>query len=43
MNLANKRILAIIKATYPGMQVRITNGHHSPSKLLSVDRAEGDE
>ena len=37
MNLANKRILAIIKAVYPGMQVKIVNGHHSPSKLLSVE------
>ncbi|HAO64634.1 TPA: hypothetical protein DCQ44_01485 [Candidatus Taylorbacteria bacterium] len=38
-NLANKRILEIIAKQYNVLpkQVRIINGHHSPSKLLSVD------
>jgi len=36
-NMANERILEIIKNMYPGVLVRIINGHHSPSKLISVD------
>jgi uncharacterized protein YggU (UPF0235/DUF167 family) len=36
-NLANKRILEIIKAEFPGKEVKIISGHHSPSKLLAVD------
>lgn len=38
-NMANKRILEIIAAQYrvKPAQVRIVSGHHSPSKLLSVD------
>ena len=38
-NMANKRIVEIIAREYkikPGL-VRIVSGHHSPSKLLSVD------
>lgn len=36
-NLANKRLIEIIKNLNPGAVVRIINGHHSPSKLVSVD------
>jgi len=36
-NLANKRILEIVRRMHPGAQVRIINGHHSPSKLVSID------
>jgi uncharacterized protein YggU (UPF0235/DUF167 family) len=38
-NLANRRILEIIAREYHvrSAQVRIVSGHHSPSKLLSVD------
>jgi len=38
-NLANTRIIELIAKEYKVTpnQVRITNGHHSPSKLLSVD------
>ena len=38
-NMANKRILEIIAREYGvrPAQVRIVSGHHSPSKLLSVD------
>ena len=38
-NMANKRILELIAREYKikPAQVRITSGHHSPSKLLSVD------
>jgi len=38
-NRANARVIALIAAHFnvaPG-KVRIVNGHHSPSKLLSVD------
>lgn len=36
-NLANKRVLEILREKYPGRDVRIVNGHHSPSKLISID------
>ena len=38
-NMANKRILEIIAREYHVREadVRIVSGHHSPSKLLSVD------
>ena len=36
-NMANARILEIIRANYPSKQVKIISGHHSPSKLLTVD------
>jgi uncharacterized protein YggU (UPF0235/DUF167 family) len=38
-NLANSRIIEIIAAHFavPPKSVRIINGHHSPSKILSVD------
>jgi uncharacterized protein YggU (UPF0235/DUF167 family) len=38
-NMANKRILEIVAREYKinPAQVRIISGHHSPSKLLSVD------
>lgn len=37
MGLANGRILEIISDIYKTKKVRIISGHHSPSKLLSVD------
>ena len=39
-NLANRRVVAIVAElfTVPTGKVRILNGHHSPSKLLSVDK-----
>lgn len=36
-NMANERILEIVRGLFPGKSVRIINGHHSPSKLLSID------
>jgi uncharacterized protein YggU (UPF0235/DUF167 family) len=38
-NLANRRIIAIIAEHFnvSSGKVKIINGHHSPSKLLSVD------
>lgn len=35
-NLANKRILEIVREIYPG-SVKIISGHHHPSKIISVD------
>lgn len=38
-NMANRRVLELVARHFgisPG-KVRIINGHHSPSKLLSVD------
>jgi uncharacterized protein YggU (UPF0235/DUF167 family) len=38
-NEANSRVIALIAEHFrlPPGKVRIVNGHHSPSKLLSVD------
>lgn len=38
-NMANKRVIELIANHYrvPHSKVRIINGHHSPSKLLTVD------
>jgi uncharacterized protein (TIGR00251 family) len=35
-NLANKRIVEIISEIFSTKNVRIVNGHNSPSKLLIV-------
>ena len=36
-NLANTRVLEIVRVKFPGKNVQIINGHHSPSKLLVID------
>jgi uncharacterized protein YggU (UPF0235/DUF167 family) len=38
-NLANKRVIELVAMHFHALpkQVRIINGHHSPSKILSVD------
>ncbi|MEI6480016.1 MAG: DUF167 family protein [bacterium] len=36
-NMANERVVQIFKVWYGTGKVRIINGHHSPSKLLSID------
>jgi len=36
-NLANRRIVEILKGEFPGAIVRIINGHSSPSKLVCVE------
>jgi len=38
-NLANKRVLELVAGHFevPVSRIRIINGHHHPSKLLSVD------
>lgn len=42
MNLANRRILELVAVEFglPANKVRIINGHHSPSKILSVDNGK---
>lgn len=38
-NMANKRILALIARALklPAARIRITKGHHSPSKIITVN------
>ena len=36
-NRANDRLLEIMHGIYPNSIIRIVSGHHSPSKILSVD------
>lgn len=36
-NMANKKILEILATLFPNKQIRIINGHHSPSKLVAID------
>lgn len=39
-NLANSRVLEVLREKYPNREVRIINGHHSPSKLISIEDLE---
>jgi uncharacterized protein (TIGR00251 family) len=36
-NAANTRILELIRDAYPNQSVRIVSGHHSPSKIISIN------
>lgn len=36
-NAANNRILELIRIMHPNTSVRIVSGHHSPSKILSIN------
>jgi len=36
-NMANKRVLEIVRSLYPGKKVRIISGHQSPGKIVAVD------
>jgi uncharacterized protein YggU (UPF0235/DUF167 family) len=36
-NAANTRVLDIIRQAYPNQSVRIVSGHHSPSKIVSIN------
>ena len=36
-NNANNRLLEIMKGQFPNSIIRIISGHHSPSKILSID------
>ncbi len=35
-NVANTRVLEIIRKEYPNQSIRIVSGHHSPSKIVSI-------
>lgn len=37
-NMANSRLLEIMHAKYPNSAIRIVSGHHSPSKILSIEK-----
>jgi uncharacterized protein (TIGR00251 family) len=36
-NYANDRIVDIFRKFYPNTAVRIVSGHHSPSKIISIN------
>ncbi len=36
-NLANERVLEILREMYSGKNIRIISGHHSPSKIVSIN------
>jgi uncharacterized protein YggU (UPF0235/DUF167 family) len=36
-NRANKRVLELVGSVYPNKFMRIVSGHHSPSKIISID------
>ncbi len=36
-NMANERVLELIRSKYPGKAIRMISGHHSPSKIISID------
>lgn len=36
-NLANSRILEIFCEKFPATSIRIISGHHSPSKIVSIN------
>ena len=35
-NLANTRVIEIVKKLYPGLEVRLVKGHHTPSKMFKI-------
>lgn len=37
MNLANNKILELMKKYFKTNDVRLISGHHSPSKIISVN------
>ncbi len=36
-NAANTRVLEIVRGMHPETSVRIVSGHHSPSKIVSIN------
>jgi uncharacterized protein YggU (UPF0235/DUF167 family) len=36
-NLANTRVIELCRNLFPGTSVRIVSGHHSPSKIISIN------
>ena len=39
-NRANDRLLEIMRNQFPNSIIRIISGHHSPSKILSIEAKE---
>ena len=35
-NLANERVLELVREEYPNEAVRIVSGHQTPSKIVSI-------
>lgn len=35
-NLANSRVVEIVREGFPGTSIKIVSGHHSPSKIVSI-------
>lgn len=35
-NMANKRIIEIMRKMCPGKSVKIVSGHHKPSKIIEI-------
>ncbi len=36
-NAANNRVLELVRQAYPNKAVRVVSGHHSPSKIFSIE------
>lgn len=36
-NAANMQMLATMRTLYPDTAIRIVSGHHSPSKIISIN------
>jgi uncharacterized protein (TIGR00251 family) len=36
-NAANSRVLELVRKEFPDTSVRIVSGHHSPSKIVSIN------
>ena len=39
-NSANSRLLEIMHSEFSNSIIRVVSGHHSPSKIISVDKKE---
>ncbi len=37
-NLANKRVLEVMRSLYPDVSIRMVSGHHLPSKIVVIGR-----
>jgi len=35
-NMANKRVIEIVRKMHPDKSVKIVSGHHKPSKILEI-------
>jgi uncharacterized protein (TIGR00251 family) len=36
-NAANTHMLTVLRTLYPSASIRIISGHHSPSKIISIN------